>query len=110
MIQQEINNFIRDQEISEAIQEHEIEIEKIILEVRNKFPKIEENFYLVGSWLWCEFEKKPSEEIRKFLKDSGFKWNQKRNVWQNGFGQKTRKSYSDPRGKYFVQDLQELKI
>ena len=63
--------------------------------------------YQVGRWIWCEFQSKPSAEIRTALKERGFRWNKGRNVWQHACGFPTRQAPYDPRGKYGRRDIGE---
>jgi len=56
---------------------------------------------VVGQWVWVEFPNKPAPEIRRRLVDMGFRWNRKRNAWQNPCGHFTRAARGyDPRDKY----------
>jgi len=57
--------------------------------------------YVVGRWVWASFSDKPSDEIRSFLKQTGFQWIKNRNAWAHncGYYSKQAKGY-DPRDKY----------
>ena len=37
---------------------------------------------IVGAWVWAEFPRRPSLAVRQALKDAGYHWNHKREVWQ----------------------------
>ena len=37
---------------------------------------------LVGAWVWAEFERKPSAEVRQALKEAKYHWNKTRGCWQ----------------------------
>lgn len=37
---------------------------------------------IVGQWVWAQFESKPPVETRAALKEAGYHWNAKREVWQ----------------------------
>ena len=55
----------------------------------------------VGQWVWIEFPGKPNEETRTYLKQSGFRWNPKRNAWQHACGVYRRfDKRGDPRLRY----------
>ena len=62
----------------------------------------------VGAWVWVEFQSKPSEETRAFLKASGFRWNKERGAWQHPCGIfRARNRRIDPRAYYgqaYIQD------
>jgi len=61
---------------------------------------------LVGSWVWCEFPDKPSDDTRDFLKQTGFRWNKERAAWQHSCGHFTRRNRRiDPRSYYGEQRL-----
>ena len=63
-------------------------------------PEIRERAYLVGAWIWVEFESKPASKLISELKDLGFRWNRTRKVWQHTGGVFRPKSPHDPRFKY----------
>jgi hypothetical protein len=65
--------------------------------------------YVVGKWVWAEFEAKPDQETRKALRDMGFRWNRKRGCWQNPCGYHTRAAQGyDPRWKYGAVPVTDL--
>jgi len=68
--------------------------------LRQRHPTILENAYVVGRWVWAEFDTVPPKGVRDTLKALGFRWNHKRQVWQNPCGFYSRKSTGDPRWKY----------
>jgi len=57
--------------------------------------------YVVGRWVWASFSDKPSDDIRSFLKATGFSWIKNRNAWAHncGYYSKQARGY-DPRDKY----------
>jgi hypothetical protein len=63
--------------------------------VDNRIPS-----YIVGSWVWAEFDGKPATETRDALKGAGFRWNERRKVWQHSGGTPSRRSSRDPRATY----------
>lgn len=36
---------------------------------------------ITGMWIWVRFEDKPSPEIRRQLKEEGFKWSKNKEKW-----------------------------
>ena len=56
--------------------------------------------YIVGAWVWVQFDSKPNTEIIARLKEQGFTWNNRRKVWQNPCGVFRPASSDDPRGRY----------
>ena len=78
---------------------------KVLTALQIETQDVLDNAYFVGSWLWIEFPEKPSDEVIKKLRELGFKWNRKRKVWQNSFGQFSRFSDDDPKQKYPVISL-----
>jgi len=83
--------------------------EEVVKEVLKK-PEIKENFQVVGSWVWCSFEQKPSFEVLSFLKNLGFRWNRKRRVWQNACGIRSRATEGDPKARYQVLYLKDYNL
>jgi hypothetical protein len=56
---------------------------------------------LVGEWVWVTFAEKPEAEIRKSLKDFGFKWSKRRGKWAHNCGKPTKSAHqSNPFEKY----------
>lgn len=56
---------------------------------------------LVGDWVWVTFDKKPSKEMIKGLKDFGFRWSKRRGKWAHNCGKPTKSAYvSNPWQKY----------
>ena len=64
--------------------------------------------YLVGVWVWVEFDEKPSKELRQELKELGFHWNSNRSVWQHPCGVPSISSSTDPLDKYGRTKLSEV--
>jgi len=62
--------------------------------------------YIVGSWVWVEFESKPDFKTRSFLLQLGFHWNKQRNAWQHPCGSfRPYNKYHDPRFKYGMRQV-----
>jgi len=80
---------------------------EVIHAVRNFKPELTRSCYAVGAWVWAEFQQRLSHEEVTFLKQTGFRWNPVRKVWQNACGVKTRRSATDPRLKYAILRLSE---
>ena len=56
---------------------------------------------LVGEWVWVTFAEKPDAEIRKSLKDFGFKWSKRRGKWAHNCGKPTKPArVGNPWDKY----------
>ena len=56
---------------------------------------------LVGQWIWISFDDKPDRELRRTLKDFGFRWSKRRGKWAHNCGHPTKSAYqSDPWEKY----------
>ena len=75
---------------------------EVIEAIEKHNPEFVRNCYAVGLWIWAEFKQRLSQEELSFLKELGFRWNQKRKVWQNACGIKRRQSATDPRTKYQI--------
>jgi hypothetical protein len=79
---------------------------EVINTVKDKKSDLLENCYVVGSWIWAEFQRKLNQEELSFLKELGFRWNPTRKVWQNACGDKKKfSSTADPRKKYSIVAL-----
>ena len=91
----------------ETIQEENAKLVEVIQMLRNYNPNLVRSCYAVGAWLWAEFQQQLSQEEVNFLKQTGFRWNPVRKVWQNSCGVKRRKSAGDPRQKYSIIDFTE---
>ena len=83
--------------------------EEVVKEILRR-PEIKNNFEVVGSWVWCSFEEKPSIEILNFLRSLGFRWNRKRRVWQNACGVRSRSTEGDPKAHYQVIPLRNYNL
>ena len=58
---------------------------------------------VVGKWVWVFFEDKPEDDLRKSLKDFGFRWSARRGGWAHNCGNPSRSaSKSSPFEKYQV--------
>jgi hypothetical protein len=73
---------------------------EVIQAVKGYNPELYKSCYAVGLWVWAEFNQRLSQEELTFLKQTGFRWNPIRKVWQNACGVKRHASASDPRSKY----------
>ena len=61
---------------------------------------------VVGKWVWVFFEDKPEDDLRKSLKDFGFRWSARRGGWAHNCGNPTRSaSKSSPFEKYQVTTI-----
>ena len=100
----------KDQSPSEESsgQEEKAGTYKVVREILFRKPELRYNFEIVGKWVWCNFDEKPSEEIRSFLTQQGFRWNKRRQVWQNPCGISSKASNGNPKAKYPVFPLSEL--
>jgi hypothetical protein len=78
----------------------------ILSEVSTR-PDIKPHCYVVGAWIWAEFESMPMAETRLWLTAHGFRWNAKRRVWQNPCGIHRGGAPYDPRAKYGVVTLDD---
>ena len=65
---------------------------------------------VVGRWVWVTFQGAPKPDTRRFLKENGYRWNRKREVWQNPCGYHTRGAPYDPRMKYGSVPAAELTV
>lgn len=64
-------------------------------------PDIAPHARLVGHWVWVEFDEKPGDDTRAWLKQTGFRWNGERKAWQHSCGHFTRRNRRiDPRQVY----------
>ena len=72
-------------------------------------PEVRQRAAVVGAWVWVTFPAPPSEQARTFLKSHGYRFNAKRQAWQNSCGRHTggAKGY-DPRTKYGVIPVEEV--
>ena len=80
---------------------------EVIQAVRNYNPVLFKSCYAVGLWIWAEFKQRLSQEELSFLKQTGFRWNPTRKLWQNACGVTKRHSEGDPRQKYPVITFNE---
>jgi len=70
-------------------------------EVLSRLPdSIKPHAYVVGVWVWVEFDEKPDRLTLEALKEIGFSWNNKRKVWQHPCGCFRPSSTDDPRFRY----------
>ncbi len=56
--------------------------------------------YIVGRWVWVEFDSKPDSGIREALKANGFRWSRRRGAWAHPCGHFTGRGSCDPFWKY----------
>lgn len=80
---------------------------EVIESVKQFNPEFIKSCYAVGFWVWAEFKQRLNQEELEFLKESGFRWNKQRKVWQNACGVKKRSSATDPRLKYSVMRFED---
>jgi hypothetical protein len=59
-------------------------------------PDLWEVAYVVGEWVWVQFDEQPSRDITAALSQLGFHWNKKRQLWQHPCGQNLTGSHRDP--------------
>ena len=63
---------------------------------------------VVGRWVWCKFDRKPSEQARELLKSIGFRWIQRRQQWAHSCGRPSRPALSyTPWSRYQTTSLDE---
>jgi len=80
------------------------------IEVLNRLPdSIKPHAYVVGVWVWVEFDEKPDRLTLEALKEIGFSWNNKRKVWQHPCGCFRPGSTDDPRFRYGAIPINALK-
>ena len=63
---------------------------------------------IVGRWVWCEFDTKPSVEVLHWLKAEGFHYSGRRRAWQHPCGYFSKPSSRDPRAYYGEEPLSEF--
>lgn len=63
---------------------------KSIVEVLEFCKKYNLPARVVGRWVWCKFDRKPSEKARGLLKSIGFRWVKRRLQWANSCGRPSR--------------------
>lgn len=56
--------------------------------------------YIVGRWVWVQFDSKPERETLDLLKSAGFTWIKTRGAWAHNCGHHSRRGKIDPRIKY----------
>ena len=83
---------------------------EVIAFIKQNYPAIKDNLYIVGRWVWANFETKPDESIREFLKSAGFRYNGKRQVWQHCCGLHSRRAPYDPRKKYKTFSIDDTQL
>jgi hypothetical protein len=99
----EIEDMERYYEKKELEKSHELNEKGTILiaKILTEIPEYSQNFYIVGKWIWCKFKETPPQRILDFLYNNGFKWNQRRMVFQNSCGLPAKfNSKTDPEEKY----------
>lgn len=72
----------------------------VLAALRADAPEAYRHAFVVGCWVWLEFARPPAPEVRAKLKDMGFRWNQKRKVWQHPCGVDRPGAPYDPRERY----------
>lgn len=81
---------------------------EVVAFIKANVPEITSNIFIVGRWVWANFENKPTAAIWDFLKVSGFRYNGKRKVWQHCCNAPSRRAPYDPRTKYKVRQVEDL--
>lgn len=76
--------------------------------LKTEKPELWELAEVVGQWVWIEFPMRPAPEVRQYLLDLGFHWNQKRVCWQHACGRFTHHSPGNPRWKYITAPAREF--
>ena len=62
---------------------------------------------IVGAWVWVEFPNKPHADTRRWMVETGFRWNREREAWQHACGMScTRNRRIDPRQVYGSQPIE----
>ena len=78
----------------------ELSAPEVISRLKTEQPGLIPGCTIVGAWVWLKTDGKPAKEIRQFLVNLGFRWNNKRIVWQHCCGIFCKKAPYDPRDKY----------
>ncbi len=63
--------------------------------------------YVVGRWVWIQWEEKPEPETLALVKSVGFRWVNARKAWAHSCGHWSRKGHIDPRIKYGMVPVQD---
>ena len=67
------------------------------------------NAEIVGNWVWVSFDDTPPEDVRKLLRDFGFRWSARRRKWAHSCGTPSRPSKKgDPWKKYAVHPVGQV--
>lgn len=73
----------------------------VVQALKERLPGVVPAARVVGTWVWLEFDAKPSPDVRAVLKEMRFYWNKSRGCWQNRCGhRRTGQTKADPRMKY----------
>jgi hypothetical protein len=71
-------------------------------------PDVQPFARIVGKWVWAEFPAKPTDDVRDFLKGTGFRWNKERAAWQHSCGHFARRNAKiDPRAYYGQSHIEQ---
>jgi len=65
--------------------------------IRLQAPRVWELCYVVGKWVWIQFEQKQPRTVTAELAQLGFHWNRRRQVWQHPCGEFRTSTPRDPR-------------
>ena len=77
-----------------------------VVRMVNTRPDVRPFAYVVGAWVWVQFKEKPADDTRRWLIETGFRWNQTRKVWQHTGGVfRHADKRGDPRFKYGIMRL-----
>ncbi len=66
------------------------------------------NAEIVGNWVWVSFDDTPPEDVRKLLRDFGFRWSARRRKWAHNCGTQSRAGKGNPWEKYSVQPVGQV--
>ncbi|MCP4580568.1 MAG: hypothetical protein GY839_03050 [candidate division Zixibacteria bacterium] len=93
---------------TEQQKQHWLENRKLeTAEVLNRLPiDVKPYAYIVGVWVWIEFEQKPDRLTLDSIKEIGFSWNNRRKVWQHPCGCFRPSSTDDPRFRFGAVPVQ----
>lgn len=64
--------------------------------------------YLVGRWVWVQFDSMPPEATRRALAANGFRWVPRRGAWAHPCGFFTKSGTGNPWVKYGAVPVAEL--
>ena len=81
---------------------HTPDLEEVIDFCRSR----ELNAEKVGGWVWVSFDEAPSDEIRRAMKELGFRWSPRRKKWAHNCGTPSKSArVANPWEKYSHQPV-----